>query len=1266
MPEKTPVKPPSRSELLTLRAMIIIGIGSMGCFLYVLLQPQNIGYAPFYWILIVAILYAFFRILHEWYHYFAISIPAEPPQTRQFTVDIFTTYFPGEPYPMVIETLKAIRKITYPHTAYLCDEANDPYLREICSELGVVHLTRNDRKDAKAGNINNALQHSTGELCVVLDPDHVPVPYFLDTIVPHFNNPEVGFVQVVQAYKNLHESLIAKGAAQQTFQFYGPMMMAMHRYGTVQAIGANCTFRRTALASIGGHAAGLSEDMHTAMRLHAKGWKSVYLPAVLSRGLVPSTLSAYYKQQLKWSRGTFELLISTYPRLFRHFTLRQRFHYGTLPFHFLCGVIFLVNFFIPILSLVMGVIPFRIDLITFFLLGFPLLVSTALIRHYVQRWVMEENERGFHVVGGLLLIGTWWVYLLGFVYTLIRKKVPYIPTPKDDASSNPWKLLLPNIIIGVLSIVAIVYGLAFDWNPYSFVMAGIAALNCLFMLFVVIAAYQHTIASWLGRFRLFRTTGVHLKNIKTTFWHARHYVYSGVRKLALPLILITVELSAFLLIHETNIQMPAAAQAVHEKSNVVNTGIFFPANTNGLTDVKQVMAYQQQYPVPFNIISLYIPWGDEKRSRFPETLVDSIYQLGAIPMITWEPWGSLFAVSQESEALQAEEKVFEHITKGVFDAYLKEFSRQIGKLKRPVYLRFAHEFDNPAYPWSPRGNNTPEEFIAAWRYVHDFFTRQGVYNAIWVWNPWKPGAVDAYFPGEAYVDWIGVDILNYGSYNTDSTWYSFEELYLPFHDKPLFQSGLPVMVAEMGSLSTEEKQDAWLTGAFDAIAERFPEIKAVVFFNSDQDTNVPLNATKDTLNWQLQNPQQIFSAKKYVLDQGETIHIMMDTLPEIFVLRSKTPQPARMPDTIRGVNFTKGQHWFKNFHTLTTRALRQDFEQMKALGINTIKRYGPTAYVRNVLSEASAYNISVHYSFWVPETLNFITDEQSLAALSQEIIETVNALKDKEVITAWNIGNGMMHQLQQQYDKPALLYHQRAYIQWVQSLVGKIKAIDPDRPVTLDVTVSNHLIKNMQLLHATLSEIDAFGLVIHDTTGLVHVEDLAVPYFFSYIPIEVYAQLPEKNAGAFIADWQDTNTKTRVTFDGILDQWGRQKPGYHTLTRQWGNSPDQTRLPPIKILRPAKPALPGTTLEYQALIHTDKQWILADTLGKAMQFEWYLVKNDKSGRSIFMKEIGKGPKIAIDIPENPATYSLYLLGIRSQSVTTHQSSLQTPLYDVHQ
>src|SRR6185312_3273182 len=330
-----PIQPPSAKEKRALRLMIFVGLISMAFFLYTVFKKNVISYFPLYVLLMTTMIYYCLKYLHEWYHYFSISADKKPVRNKTYTVDILTTYCAGEPFDMLKQTLVAIQNIKYPHTAWCCDEADDPNVKKLCLKLGIRHITRTDKKNAKAGNINNALQFATGELCVVLDPDHVPAPEFLDELVSYFDDSSIGFVQIVQAYYNQKETLVAKGAAQQTYQFYGPMMMSMHRYGSVQAIGANCTFRRKALDSIGGHASGLAEDMHTAMKLHAAGWRSIYVPAILTRGLVPATMSSYYKQQLKWSRGTWELLFVTYPKLFSKFNWRQKIHYFTLPFHYL-------------------------------------------------------------------------------------------------------------------------------------------------------------------------------------------------------------------------------------------------------------------------------------------------------------------------------------------------------------------------------------------------------------------------------------------------------------------------------------------------------------------------------------------------------------------------------------------------------------------------------------------------------------------------------------------------------------------------------------------------------------------------------------------------------------------------------------------------------------------------------------------------------------------------------------------------------------------
>lgn len=477
MNKRRAIRQPNRRELFTLRLLILFGLGSCIFFCAWLLKAEYVGHPVLYFLLLVIMGLAIAKKLNLWYYYVSISVPETPTLKQAFTVDILTTYFPGEPYEMVVKTLEAIQRITYPHTTYLCDEANDPYLIEECRRLGVIHVTRNNRTNAKAGNINNALQRATGEICLILDPDHVPFPDFLDCVVPHFQDPEIGFVQVVQSYYNKFESLVAKGAAQQTFHFYGPMMMSMNTYGCVNAIGANCTFRRKALDGIGGHAPGLAEDMHTAMLLYAKGWKSTYIPRVLARGLVPSTLYAYYRQQMKWTRGTMELILRVFPKIVAKLTFRQRIHYLWSSLHYMSGFAYLAGFLLPVLALLLTDTPWHGEF-TFFLLVFsPMFFSSVIIRYYVQKWLIEEDENGFHIVGGLLELSTWWVFVLGFLYSIIGKEIPYLPTPKGNEDRVSPKLILPNLVVGGLSLMAIGVGLPQDFTPFSLLMAFFCLVN---------------------------------------------------------------------------------------------------------------------------------------------------------------------------------------------------------------------------------------------------------------------------------------------------------------------------------------------------------------------------------------------------------------------------------------------------------------------------------------------------------------------------------------------------------------------------------------------------------------------------------------------------------------------------------------------------------------------------------------------------------------------------------------------------------------------
>ncbi|MDT3401463.1 glycosyltransferase [Mucilaginibacter terrae] len=1240
------IKQPTHGQRLVLRIMIVIGLFSVFFLLQALFRAGAKGEPHLYWTLMAAFAFTCFKVLYEWYHYWSITVPDEVPEKRKYTVDIFTTFCAGEPYEMIVETLTAIQNITYPHEAYLCDEANDSYLRQVCEQLGIHHLTRTLKINAKAGNINNALGLSKSELCVVLDPDHVPKPDFLNHVVNHFNDESIGFVQVVQAYSNYHLGWVAKGAAQQTYQFYGPMMMTMNVYGTVQAIGANCTFRRTALESIGGHAAGLAEDMHTAMQLHAKGWQSVYVPVVVTEGLVPATLSAYYKQQLKWSRGVFELLFTSYIKLFFKFTWRQKLHYGLLPLFYLSGFVFLINFIVPIVSLFTGTYPLRIDFSDFLLVSVPFAASMICIRHYVQRWVMQDNERGFHMVGGFLLIITWWVFIVGFVYTLIRKKVPYIPTPKDISEEKNLLILLPNIAVYIFSVAAIFYGLYTDLNPYNLIMAGMAMVNCWFMVFSWMCSQQFV-------FREYRQTRPKLNAVvnqigalKTWFWFLRRRLYSGVRSIAFMLVVITACVCSFEL-KKLPVYDNVGIQAVRQKP-VFLTGIFAPDGTNGITSVSKVNQLQSAAKVHFNLISMYVAWGDSSRCLPSRQAMDSIYSNRSIPIITWEPWQVLFSnkVNKKKDT-----KVFANITSGGYDAYLTKFALSLKATRQPVFLRFAHEADNPFYPWSARGENTPAEFKAAWKYVHQYFDRLGVYNVFWVWNPWKAQNAQRYFPGNDFVDWVGITGLNFGSFNDDKKSYSFAQLYSPFHKLGLMKYKLPVIIAEFGSLQQNGSQRQWLTQARRDIKTQFKEVQGLVLFNTAFDKNTP-DGSPVTLNWQVKDAGGIKQAF-----QNNT------NLPVTPTAASLPAPVANKPlGDIKGVIYAKRKYWYKNPFPLTKKVIEDDFKGMADIGVNTIKVLGPNPYYdRSTFEVAEETRMSIMYSFWLPDANEFIADSTVLDELKKTIIACIHKNKSKHVIKSWNLANTPLQQLKAFYVQPQLFIKQGKHIQWLSGLVEAIKKEDPSRPVTIDVAADRALLPLTIRLHELVPQIDGFGLRVNNEIDIAAISRLQVPYYFSYIRPQQYLKAIKLNKGAIVGKWQDQQTETGIDFDGLNDMWGRHKPELVTLSQLWHGRFKPVNMPPIKILRPAATTHAGAVLPYRALIYQDSNWLLAGRNFTSISFEWRLLKIDTNGKVIDMTTVGNGSTLKLIIPAEAKNYRLSLTAVKGNNEVVAFSTLNLPL-----
>jgi cellulose synthase (UDP-forming) len=1235
------VTSPLKKDILTIRILIVMALACVTCFVIWFADANHIGYGPIFWILTCALLFKLVKMVHEWYHYWSPSIPQMPESKRNWKVDILTTACPGEPKDMIIRTLQAMVAVKYPHTNYLCDEGDDPGLKEICRQLGVIHVTRKEKKDAKAGNINNALKQATGEICVVLDPDHVPVREFLDRALPYFEDPSIGFVQCVQAYGNQEESFIALGAAEQTYHFYGPMMMCMNTYGTVQAIGANCTFRRSALDSIGGHAAGLSEDMHTAMQLHAKGWKSVYIPEILSRGLVPATLSSYYKQQLKWSRGTFELLFRTYPVLFKNFTWRQKIHYFTIPLYFLFGLINLIDIAIPVAALSLAEVPWAVDLGRFAFIFVPMCCLSLLIRLFAQRWLLEKHEHGLHLAGGILRTATWWIFLIGFVYTIFKIKVPYIPTPKEDRHENYWRLSVPNMLVVMVSFIAVIFGLSIDWTPYSFAMAGYALINAGMLAFAVLMSQQKLLAdvkSSLSTVPLLNNTA---NGFVIAAQGSRSFAYKLIRNgPAAIIIALSVLFFSYSSIEDENGNKDHAGQK--------DLGGFYFGVQHNSQKLTPAILKEKVSLLPLHKDILSDTWLKEedldKKSRQEE-----------IPLLF------LDLPKEDHPGL------YNDIAAGKHDKMLKTSASFFRKYAEPVFICFAPDFDRN------KTIGTPQEFVKAWQYTYTFFNELGISNLTWIWNPSTANAED-FYPGTKFVDWVGVKCLNYSEAKKDQDWYSFDAIYSPFR-KAYGKFEKPVMVTSFGCSAGPDQAD-WISSAFSDIGSKFREVRSVVFY-SEASNGSSLDVFNICSDRTVKTLSDVLTENNYSQKPVFKQNVTTAALPVYRSLFIKgTPGKFDLivsgkPFYIRGVAYNTAHDWRDGNMPLTRRQVIADMDRMKEMGANAIRRYDHGIYDRNVLNIASEKDLKVQFGFWFDPKVDYYRDTNRVREYMEQVEESVLQFRDHEALLAWSLGNETWGLLKHHYAKPYLTKVRNAYVAMIEALAEKIHAIDPAHPVFASMEHEEYQLPGeIVAFRDKAPSLDAIGVNSYyrqQISKLNHITwhfDSLRPYLISEFGPRGYwdptynrsanGSLIEdsdnekaqwyaiqwrdyvtayrgNNIGGFAYCWHDRMEGSNTWF-GLTDFKGRCKPAYFALQKEWTGK-SSALLPEFNIVT-------ATTTNTKNMVFNATTTRLDPR--SDYHYEWEFYKNEFLEKIEDFEISDDGRTVIIDKPEEKGRYRLYL------------------------
>jgi mannan endo-1,4-beta-mannosidase len=217
------------------------------------------------------------------------------------------------------------------------------------------------------------------------------------------------------------------------------------------------------------------------------------------------------------------------------------------------------------------------------------------------------------------------------------------------------------------------------------------------------------------------------------------------------------------------------------------------------------------------------------------TQADSI---GATPMVTWDPManGSLVTYTE--------------ILSGAFDNYFKAQADYVASTHQLIYIRLVHEMNvpPPGTPWGPESAaGTPQQFILAWRHIVTIFRQQGATNARWVWAPNTDcnGACPftAYYPGDAWVDDVGLDGYNFGAVHK-VPWMSLQQIFQSSYNILTKMTTKPVMFTETASTGPGANKAAWITQGFlTTIPQLFPRVVEVTWWQRIDQTDWRVNSS---------------------------------------------------------------------------------------------------------------------------------------------------------------------------------------------------------------------------------------------------------------------------------------------------------------------------------------------------------------------------------------------------------------------------------------
>jgi mannan endo-1,4-beta-mannosidase len=277
--------------------------------------------------------------------------------------------------------------------------------------------------------------------------------------------------------------------------------------------------------------------------------------------------------------------------------------------------------------------------------------------------------------------------------------------------------------------------------------------------------------------------------------------------------------------------LPVSRSAIPDRVKAGNyTGTAIGAYVDGLGNLA---AFQASIGKNLAVVLWYVPWTEP----FPAADAATVNANGSVPLITWEP-----AIAGHAGTLEA-------IAAGSYEAYVRSFLQAAKDWGRPVLLRFAHEMNGNWYPWDGVHNGGTEgaaRYKRAWKYIYNVRESVGAGNVSLVWcpnNTDQPGDLwnnlAAYFPGDQYVDWVGMDGYNWGG----TAWQSFDAVFSDAYSVLTALSAKPLMIGEFACAEEGGDKAAWISDAFLKMRTGYPRVKLFCWFNINKERDWRTNSS---------------------------------------------------------------------------------------------------------------------------------------------------------------------------------------------------------------------------------------------------------------------------------------------------------------------------------------------------------------------------------------------------------------------------------------